>query len=147
MCARTKREATAAAKVLEGSEGANMNEGTSERASERVEGGATMAGWMADCACLRPRPRRITTRPTMIGQRTFCPFWRRGEYITLLGRSFARLIPLGQEGTKMSTKTTASTAGGRAATVVARKDGQNGSRCLLIQREELDEWLRQLLTH
>ena len=69
------------------------------------------------------------------------------EYITLLGRSFARLIPLGQEGTKMSTKTTASTAGGRAATVVARKDGQNGSRCLLMQREELDEWLRQLVKH
>ena len=62
-------------------------------------------------------------------------------------RSFARLIPLGQEGTKMSTKTAASTAGGRAATVVARKDGQNGSRCLLMQREELDEWLRQLLKY
>ena len=63
-------------------------------------------------------------------------------------RSFARLIPLGQEGTKMSTKTTASAAaGGRAATVVARKDGQNGSRCLLMQREELDEKLRQLLKY
>ena len=51
-CARTKREATAAAKVLEGSEGANMNEGGDERASERVEGGATMAGWMAGWLCM-----------------------------------------------------------------------------------------------
>ena len=125
------------------------------RASERTGGGRCNDGWLAGglavhvCGLDQGESRRA--RPAMIGQRTFRPFWRRGGYITLLGRSLIRSADSVRsrrdedehKDDGLGRGSSGGRADGRTATVVARKDGQNGSRCLLMQREELDEWPRQ----